>query len=139
MILTRRMQIEPHTAEVVRLNSWLDASLQAAGTQSQTASDLKLCINEAIANLISYAFGGIKSPFIVVELALDANSAKAVLFDNGSPFDLRTWPESDKPKSLENLKPGGFGIFLIRERARKLVYEPKGSYNKLTIECGSSP
>lgn len=137
MTLTQRLQIEPHTAEVQRLNSWLDASLQAAGTQSQTANDLKLCINEAIANLISYAFGGIKSPIIVVELALDTNSAKAVLFDNGASFDLKNWPEPDKPKSLKDLKPGGFGISLIRERARKLVYETTGSLNKLTIECGS--
>lgn len=136
MTVTQRLQIEPQTAEVERLNVWLDACLAAAGTAAQTANDLKLCINEAVANLISYAFGGTKSPFIVVELALEAHSAKAVLFDNGSSFDMKTWPEPEKPKELQHLKPGGFGISLIRERARKLVYESKGSFNKLTIECG---
>lgn len=138
MTLKERLQIEPVTSEVEKLNNWLDAKLMTAGTEKQTASDLKLCVNEAVANLISYAFVGIKAPFIIVELALEVRAAKATLFDNGLPFDLKIWPEPEKPKTLENMKPGGFGISLIRERARTIAYESTGTFNRLTIECGPS-
>lgn len=136
MTFRERLQLEPKASEVEKLNDWLDTSLLTAGTHKQVAADLKLCINEAVANLISYAFVSTKNAVIVVEITLDAQSAKGVIFDNGSSFQLNTWPELKKPQTIGETKPGGFGLGLIKERARSIDYESTGILNKLTIVCG---
>lgn len=136
MTLRRHLEFEPHAPEIERFNLWLDDAVVAAGTEKQIASDLKLCTNEALANLISYAFTDTVAPVITVELALDTSSARAVIYDNGTSFPLHAWPQQERPTALENAKPGGLGLYLIRERARQISYESSGSLNKLTIDCG---
>jgi anti-sigma regulatory factor (Ser/Thr protein kinase) len=139
MKVTERSSFEPVVSDVERLNHWLDAAFVKAGTDLQLAQNLKLCINEAVANLISYAFENTTLPCLVVELELDDKTAKAIVLDNGRHFDFRRWPEPERPTSLAATNPGGFGISLMRERASRLTYEIAGGMNKLTIECFRQP
>ena len=137
MTFRERLQLEPKASDVATLNEWLDSSFTKAGTQAPIAADLKLCINEAVANLISYAFVSPNNGLIVVEVTLDAKTAKGVIFDNGLSFRLTAWPDLKKPQTLSETKPGGFGLGLIKERAKSIDYETSGSLNKLTIICGA--
>jgi serine/threonine-protein kinase RsbW len=135
-----RMALKPIASDVARLNVWLDDAFPKAGMAGQAAADLKLCVNEAVANLVSYAFDGTVAPTIVIEIELDRKLGKAVVLDNGEHFDVRQWPLPKRPQSLESTRPGGFGIALIRWRANRIDYERDGDLNRLTIVCsGVSP
>ncbi len=127
--------LKPITSEVVRLNAWLDEAFAQSAVRRSVAADLKLCINEAFANLVSYAFDATENPEIVINIELQRELAKAEVIDNGRFFDLRTWPATEKPKDLFAAKEGGFGITLIRDRATRIDYERVGSTNRLGITC----
>jgi phosphoserine phosphatase RsbU/P len=135
MTLRDRIDLEPVASEVMRLNQWLDAAFARGGVGPSIAADLKLCINEVFANLISYAFGDTVHPEIAVEIELQPHLATAVISDNGAYFDLRTWPAAQKPTSLTDAREGGFGIALIRDRATRIDYDRVGAINRLRITC----
>lgn len=139
MTLCDRIALEPVASEVVRLNQWLDAAFVRGEVSPSIAADLKLCINEVFANLISYAFQDTPNPEIAVEIELRREVATAVISDNGRYFDLRTWPSPEKPTSLMDAREGGFGIGLIRDRATRIHYQRTGATNRLRITCAGSP
>jgi anti-sigma regulatory factor (Ser/Thr protein kinase) len=137
MKLVDRVLLKPVASEVAKLNRWLDDAFEKASCDTSVTEDLKLCINEAIANLISYAFDDTSGAIIIVEIELEPSLARAVILDNGVHFDFRQWPPAEKPKNLETARPGGFGIALIRERAGRIDYDHVGDFNRLTIVCST--
>jgi anti-sigma regulatory factor (Ser/Thr protein kinase) len=135
-----KLALKPIVSEVARLNDWLDAAFAQGATRSSIAADLKLCLNEIVVNLISYAFAETPDPQITVEIALGAHVAKAEVCDNGAYFDLRNWPEPTKPQDLMSARIGGYGILLIRDRSNSIKYERIDGENRLQITCsGSGP
>ena len=137
MTLRDRIVLKPCVSDVVRLNEWLDDAFAKAQVKQSVAADLKLCINEAFANLLSYAFEATENPEIVIDIELQREQAKALVLDNGQFFDLRTWPAAEKPKDLFAAKEGGFGITLIRDRATRIEYNRIGTTNRLGITCSA--
>src|SRR5689334_21291951 len=134
MILADQIRLAPTAAEVSRLNAWFDQKCAEHGTDKTLAADLKLCINEVLANLISYGFKNTANPWVVVKIHLQPSSASAKIIDNGTYFDLRKW-ELPKGRDLMAGEPGGFGIALIKERARKISYSRFWGRNRLKIVC----
>jgi anti-sigma regulatory factor (Ser/Thr protein kinase) len=134
MILADQIRLAPTAAEVSRLNTWFDQKCAERGIDKTLAADLKLCINEVLANLISYGFKNTAKPWMVVKIRLQPGYASAKIIDNGAYFDLRSW-ELPKNRDLMAGEPGGFGIALIRERARKISYSRFWGRNRLKIVC----
>lgn len=134
MILADQIRLAPTAAEVSRLNTWFDQKCAKRGIDKALAADLKLCINEVLANLISYGFKNTANPWVLVKMHLRSGSASAKILDNGTYFDLRAW-EVPKNRDLMNGEPGGFGIALIKERARRISYRRFCGLNRLKIVC----
>jgi anti-sigma regulatory factor (Ser/Thr protein kinase) len=124
---------------VSQLNAWFDRKCSESGVEPSLAADLKLCINEILANLISYGFKDTANPLATVEIDLRPGLASATITDNGSCFDIREW-QVPKERDLMTGEPGGFGIPLTKERATDISYARIGEWNKLKIVCaGTSP
>jgi anti-sigma regulatory factor (Ser/Thr protein kinase) len=130
-----RLAVKPIVSDVTRMNDWLDAAFAQSATNSLIAADLKLCLNEIVVNLISYAFAETPDPQITVEIDLGVHVAKAEVCDNGIYFDLRDWPQPTKPKDVMSAPIGGYGILLIRDRASSIEYERVNGINRLRITC----
>lgn len=135
-----RLTLEPLVSEVARLNDWLEAAFAQAGTSATIAADIKLCLNEVMANLISYAFAGTPKPQIDIAVDLLAHEAKAEVCDNGAYFDLRAWPDPPRPQDVKTAQIGGYGILLVRSRASSIEYGRVDGINRLRITCsGTGP
>ena len=134
MSLAAQISLGPTASEVRRLNNWLDEKFTESGISQSLAADLKLCLNEIIANLIAYGFKDTQDPFTSLEIELQPQRASATVVDNGSYFDIRAW-EPPAGRNLATAEPGGFGVALIKERATHIAYERKGYFNCLSIVC----
>lgn len=139
MAFTRHLALLPETSEITRFNVWLDKGFAQADVATSLAADFKLCLNEAVANIILYAFvtQSQPEPVISIEINLSCAKADAVLIDNGVAFNPTKWPGRPKISSLEDAGNGGFGIQLMFETADKLQYERVAGQNRLTIRCRS--
>lgn len=134
MSLADQIRLTPTASEVSRLNEWFDQKCAESGIEKTLAADLKLCINEVLANLISYGLKNTAKPWVVVKIRLRPGRASAKIIDNGTYFDLRSW-EQPKDRDLRTAEPGGFGIALIKERASRIRYARFLGRNRLKIVC----
>jgi anti-sigma regulatory factor (Ser/Thr protein kinase) len=134
MSLADQIRLKPTARDVTRLNAWLDESFVRSRIEKTLAADLKLCLNEVMANLINYGFKDIPEPATVIEISLRPGHASATVTDNGIYFDMRDW-KPPKARDLMTGDPGGFGIALIRERASRIEYKREGDRNRLEIVC----
>ena len=136
MILHDEISLKPTASDVVRLNAWLDQKFSESQISKSLAADLKLCLNEIMANLISYGFKDTPDPLTRVEITLEDSAARATVTDNGSYFDIREW-KSPERRDLMTSEPGGFGVNLIKDRAKEIEYTRVAGLNQLKIVCGT--
>lgn len=134
-MLRQSLRLEPDLAQISILNDWLDAAAGQAGLHRRVAGDIRLCVNEAVTNIISYGAPGVERPDIAVDLELCAGRALAVVSDSCGAFDPLTHPAAEKIHGLDNARIGGFGISIIRATATALAYSRVENRNRLTIEC----
>ena len=81
---------------------------------------IKLAIDEALQNIIRYAYDFDKTKNIKITLEKISDvSIKAELRDYGT----RVSENQIKPRELNDVRPGGLGIHFIKNIAKKMSYE----------------
>ena len=83
---------------------------------------VKLAVDEALQNIIRYAYDFDKTKKIIITLnKISDNSLRVELRD----FGTRVSTSEIKPRELDDVKPGGLGIHFIKSIAKKISYEHK--------------
>lgn len=126
-------------AELRRMSQWLSLSAARAAIPERLVPVLELCANEAVANIINYAFADRGPHEIIVELARTERGGILVIRDDGRPFDPLALPEFQPPATLEEARIGGLGVHLIRRMASRCEYRREGGMNVLCLEAESVP
>lgn len=127
------LDLTPELAEIERLNVWYDELCTEAALDATVAADMKLCLNEAVANVISY--GQISLGKITCTISIGPKLVEVMLSDPGIPFDPTQAPVATAMDGLETAQIGGFGIKLIRETAREINYRREDGRNVLRMVC----
>ena len=98
---------------VPQLNIFVDEACEAAELDMSTTIKMNLAIEEAVVNVMSYAYpNGIKGAVDIDALVTD-DELKFVISDKGTPFDPTQQAEVDTSLSAEERTIGGLGIHLI--------------------------
>jgi anti-sigma regulatory factor (Ser/Thr protein kinase) len=96
---------------------------------------IELVLEEVLMNIVWHAgatASGDPAPIRLAALVQD--DAIVLCFeDKGTAFDPTHAAEPVMPASIEDARPGGLGIALVRKFARSLVYERAGNRNRLTV------
>jgi anti-sigma regulatory factor (Ser/Thr protein kinase) len=115
--------------EIERMNDWL---AEHCNVDEQVFQRLKLCLNEAVENVIRYGDAGAGAHEIELRLDCRNNCAAFELRDSGRAFDpLHTRPRQAYD-DLATAEIGGFGLVLMKEAASEIAYERKSGRNVLT-------
>lgn len=128
------LHLKPDLSEIARMNLWLDDFAKVHSVPTDVAANIKLCLNELVANSISYGFEAVADPKLSVSLALSDGGLRAELRDNGIPFNPTDQPEV-APLSEGDFRIGGFGIKLVRDSADDVHYRRDGKFNLLSLLC----
>lgn len=131
--MSARIDLGCSLGEISRLNAWLAERFAEAGLSEKPAGNIKLCLNEAVTNTISYGFADGDDAEISVELDIGDDIAVVTLVDNGVAFDPLSVPEATKITDLETAQIGGFGVKLMRELSSSIAYEYADGRNRLTM------
>ncbi|MEN0000517.1 MAG: ATP-binding protein [Pseudomonadota bacterium] len=128
------IRLEVDLAEITRLNLWLDDHPDRPTLSQANFDDIKLCLNEIVANAISYGFpDGAQGGKIDVNLGVQEDRAVAIVTDNGIAFDPLAAPVQPPITDIETAQVGGFGLMLVRKTASQLSYKREGNQNQLTM------
>jgi len=95
---------------------------------------LDIVLEELLMNQIMHAHPDASAPASVTVQAWVTDDLLVLhLADRGIPFDPLSRPAPVMPASLNEARPGGLGIHLLRRYARDLAYERVGDDNRLTV------
>ncbi len=95
---------------------------------------IELACEEALVNVISYAFSDQKGMIEIRCIELANRGIKIVIQDNGVHFNPLTEVKDVDPMTpLENRNLGGYGVFLLRHVMDEVDYQRIEDRNVLTL------
>lgn len=97
------------------------------------AGEVRLLAEEAVSNIIQYAYGSVQERQIAVTLTYEKTAVKLEFRDDGSPFNPLEAPPPDLDAPLEERQNGGLGIHLMRSLADEASYAREGKTNVLML------
>ncbi len=118
--------------EVPKLNAFVDEVCESVGFDEATTIKVRLAIEEAVVNVIDYAYPPGKKGDVTIEAASNEMRLKFTIIDSGKPFDptVQTAVDSLLPA---NERHGGQGIHIIRQNMDSINYERLDKLNVLTL------
>ena len=120
--------------EISRLAGFIDEVAEKFSLPMDMVFSLILVLEEAVTNVIMYAYPKEEHEFIYLSADIQDGSLVFVLTDSGKEFDPTLMPDADITLSAEDRQIGGLGIFLIRQIMNEVKYERIDNKNVLTLE-----
>jgi sigma-B regulation protein RsbU (phosphoserine phosphatase) len=93
---------------------------RASGCSETCTRDIVLAVDEACQNVIRHAYGGESGNEIFIDVRRSDEKIVLDVIDFAEPVD----PSSIKPRSLEEIRPGGLGTHFINECMDEAQYLP---------------
>jgi len=116
-----------------QLKAFMDHVCEAMKFDETTTLQMNLAIEEAVVNVMDYAYPKGTTGSVNVEAQANDVRLKFTISDYGKFFDPTIVPSVDTTLSLEERSIGGLGIFLVRQLMDSVNYERIGGFNVLTL------
>ena len=129
----RSVTLTNDVQEVPRLNAFVDEVCEDMGCDMETTMRMNLAIEEAVVNVIDYAYPSGTVGSIDIKVTIYDNHMEFVISDSGTPFDPTKKEDVDISLPVEERRIGGLGIHLVRQLMDKINYERKDGRNILTL------
>lgn len=129
----RKISLHNDIRETPKIADFMDDIVGETGIDKGLASSLNLALEEAVVNVMNYAYPKDKVGNIMLEAYAFDNSLKFVITDNGIPFDPTATDEPDISAGLDDRAIGGLGIFLVTHLMDKVEYARVNGNNVLTL------
>ena len=121
------------TKEVPKLIAFVDEVCQTVGFDETTSMQIKVAIEEAVVNVMNYAYPLGKEGNVTIEAASNDLRLKFTIIDGGKPFDPTVQRAVDTTLAAKERRIGGLGIHLMRQNMDSINYERVGDLNVLTL------
>jgi serine/threonine-protein kinase RsbW len=96
-------------------------------------TNLNLVLEEAISNIISYAYNDSHEHTISVEISLEGDLLTILIIDDGIPFNPASHLPPDTSLPATERPVGGLGILLISKIMDSVQYSRENNLNILTL------
>ena len=125
-------------AGLARLGSWVDDIAAALMLPGPAEYALRLCVEEAVANVVMHGTACAEGD--AGEVGLRVKPGPDVLCvtveDRCRPFDPLQVAAPERPADVASVRVGGLGVHLMRQYAQALGYERVDGVNRLTVTIG---
>lgn len=137
-----QLVLDSRLDEVSRAQSWAEALVEQIGLSEKTRYAIRLCLEEALANVILHGYKSESGHCIVIRRRLATDMLFFEIEDKAPPFypdNVLAATGAPFHRSLKTITPGGNGIQLLRHFAGSLVYEQFPRGNRLTVGFSRQP
>ena len=119
--------------QVPQLADFVDMVCEEVGMDMAVAIQMNLAMEEAVVNVMSYAYPADTVGDVTIEAVTIADQLQFTITDCGTPFDPTAKAEVDTTLSAEERPIGGLGIHLVRQLMDSITYERIDGKNVLTL------
>lgn len=115
------------------LSSLLEQMGREAELGEQAVFHCRLALDEACANIIEHSYEDNPNGEIEATIQVTRDSCAIFLTDFGKPYDPARVNDPASGVSIDEMKPGGLGLHLMRNVMDVVHYEPGPRGNRLTM------
>ena len=128
-----RLELKADMEEMPRMKEFVVNAAGQAGLSTNDTKRLRLAVEEAVTNVIQYAYDGTGSPTLSLSTNTTDDALTVTVTDQGRPFDPTRAPMADTTLPADLRPEGGLGILLIHRMSDGLAYRRENGRNVLTI------
>jgi sigma-B regulation protein RsbU (phosphoserine phosphatase) len=132
-MITRKLVLPNDIATIPQLNEFIDTVAEEVGLDMSLTMSLNLAIEEAVVNVMDYAYSEGQRGDVDIEVTADQQWLTFVISDTGIAFDPTAKEDVDTTLSAEERPIGGLGIFLVHQLMDAIDYKREGNKNVLTL------
>lgn len=122
---------------IIAAADWAEAAITGFGLNADLAFAARLCVEEAVTNIVRYAY---EEEATARPLSLSASvfggQAMIIVEDKGRPFDPLTAEIPAREGHILDATIGGRGLRLMRAFTSGMTYERLGDHNRLMMAFG---
>lgn len=135
------LNIKNNISDLSRLAPFIEEMAETYGIAPDQAFKINLALDEAMANVVSYAYPEGSEGAITLTADKEDDTIVLRITDEGAPFDPTKEGDVDTTLSVEERPIGGLGIFLIKQMMDTVAYQRIGNKNVLIMEvrCPKRP
>ncbi|MBP3712117.1 MAG: SpoIIE family protein phosphatase [Bacteroidaceae bacterium] len=131
--LDREITLQNDIQQITLLAEFVEEVCESIGLDGATTMQMNLALEEAVVNVIKYAYPHDTVGDINIKAQASDVRLKFVVSDNGAPFDPTAKTEVDTTLTAEERPIGGLGIHLVRKIMDSINYERVSDRNVLTL------
>jgi len=127
------IQIEiPSLPENIRIvESFIDNVKEKYSLDDDIYGNIMIAVTESVNNAILHGNKSDNKKNVSLNLALEKYQIKFTVKDQGEGFDYKNLPDPTLPENLD--KPGGRGIFLMKNLSDEVSFKDDGSTAELSF------
>jgi anti-sigma regulatory factor (Ser/Thr protein kinase) len=137
--LHRHLTLPNDIDTIPQLSEFVEIICEEAGVDMTTTMSLNLALEEAVVNVMSYAYPEGAKGSVDIDVISKGCTLQFVISDSGNPFDPTATPDIDTTLSAEERSIGGLGIHLIRQIMDDVSYHRQDGCNILTLTKRLAP
>ena len=129
----RHLSLRNDIGEIPRLHSFVQGIAEDTGLPHSVAMNLNLALEEAVSNVILYAYPAGTEGRVDLDAVLREDRIDFTLSDSGVPFDPTAAADPNLSVDVKDRPVGGLGIYLVKRIMDHVSYARKGDKNILTM------
>lgn len=128
-----RLQLT-HANDLPCAVAWLDGHFAEAGADTAVSADLKVVLDELVANVFDHgARSSDQAIQVSIELELEPGHVMLRFIDNGAPYDPLGHTVDDDFDAIEDRPVGGLGLYLVCKLTDQQHYHRDQERNILEV------
>ena len=108
-------------ANLEHIRTFVEQSARILNVPEMAIDDVILAVDEAVTNIILHGYAG-KDGMIEIQMECQGSALIVRLRDQAPPFDPSNVPGPDLNLGLEHRRPGGLGVYFIRQLMDQIQY-----------------
>ncbi|RMF23788.1 MAG: ATP-binding protein [Bacteroidetes bacterium] len=118
------LKLTSHLGSVSKVEPFVRKLVNKYRISPDRQGDILISLTEAVTNAIVHGNQRDAKKVVRVKLIKEKNSLAFQVCDEGPGFDYQNLPDPTRPENIE--KPGGRGVFLIRELCDDVRFRENG-------------
>jgi len=131
--MKKQLILKNEVSQILLLEEFVESIGQDLSLEPELVMNLNLVLEEAVSNVIMYAYPANVSHNIIIDAQKIDDSLIFIIKDTGVEFDPTKVKEADISLSAEERSIGGLGIFLISKIMDTIEYQRIEDENILTL------
>ncbi len=129
----RHLILHNDIQQIPQLADFMETIAEEKHLNQNDTMSLNLALEEAVTNVILYAYPDGSDGLVDIEAVLREHSIEFTITDSGFPFDPTAVPEVDITLLADERSIGGLGIHLVRQIMDEVRYQRLDNKNVLTL------